>query len=75
MADHARSANAQPVGLGSVSGFGMDYTGSMGDSAVGSGLPSVPQPSPPRPKAPSGPSPGVGFVQAKALHMPWNHRV
>ena len=66
VADHARSANAQPVGLGSVSGFGMDYTGSMGDSTVGSGLPSVPQPIPPMPKAPSGPSPGVGFAQAKA---------
>ena len=44
MADQARSANTQPVGLGSVSGLGMDYTGSMGDSAVGSGLPSVPLP-------------------------------
>ena len=53
MADQARSANTQPVGLGSVSGLGMDYTGSMGDSAVGSGLPSVPLPIPPVPKASS----------------------
>ena len=66
VADQQRSVNTQQVGLGSVSGFGMDYTGSMGDSAVGSGLPSVPQPIPPMPKAPSGPSPGVGFAQAKA---------
>ena len=52
VADQKRSANTHPLGLGSVSGFGMDYTGSMGDSAVGSGLPSVPQPIPPMPKAP-----------------------
>ena len=64
--DQARSANTQPVGLGSVSGLGMDYTGSMGDSAVGSGLPSVPLPIPPVPKASSHPNPGIGLIQAKA---------
>ena len=54
------------MGLGSVSGFGMDYAGLMGDSVVALELPSVPQPSPPMPKAPSGPNPGAGFAQAKA---------
>ena len=44
----------------------MDYTGSMGDSAVGSGLPSVPLPIPPVPKASSHPNPGIGLIQAKA---------
>ena len=66
VADQARSANTQPVGLGSVSGLGMDYTGSMGDNAVGSGLPSVPLPVPPVPKASSHPNPGIGLIQAKA---------
>ena len=66
VADQARSANTQPVGLGSVSGLGMDYTGSMGDSAVGSGLPSVPLPIPRVPKASSHPNPGIGLIQAKA---------
>ena len=64
VADQARSANTQPVGLGSVSGLGMDYTGSMGDSAVGSGLPSVPLPIPPVPKSSSHPNPGSGLIQA-----------
>ena len=63
-ADQARSANTQQVGLGSVSGLGMDYTGSMGDSAVGSGLPSVPLPFPPVPTASSHPNPGSGLIQA-----------
>ena len=40
----------------------MDYTGSMGDSGVGSGLPGVPPPI----QAPSSPNPGAGFAQAKA---------
>ena len=66
VADQARSANTQPVGLGSVSGLGMDYTGSMGDSAVGSGLPSVPLPIPSVPKASSHTNPGIGLIQAKA---------
>ena len=66
VADQARSANTQPVGLGSVSGLGMDCTGSMGDSAVGLGLPSVPLPVPPVPKASSHPNPGIGLIQAKA---------
>ena len=66
VADQARSANTQPVGLGSVSGLGMDYTGSMGDNAVGSGLPSVPLPVPPVLRASSHPDPGIGLIQAKA---------
>ena len=38
----------------------------MGDTAVGSGLPSVPLPVPPVPKASSHPNPGIGLIQAKA---------
>ena len=70
VADHARSANTQPVGLGSVSGFGMDYTGSMGDSVVGSGRPVLLSQFPQCPKHPQVLVLELDLLRPKPLHLP-----